>query len=405
MSSIKASLEKKLHDFNNDLTCNLDKCTEIGLLSGKMGVALFFYYYSMYFKEYTVKNKGSFLLEEICECINTGFNIPTFCSGISGIGWGMDILNEEGLEDIDTNYLFSDMKQYVSDSLNFFFKKNKYDFLHGYLGVGFFLLNRLNYPNSSDMQSFYIKKLEEVIAKLNTTAVILENQAYWVISKEEKEESEINLSLSHGMASIINFLSRVNSSPYFKGQVVTLLNKACRFLISIKHIPKSEDSYYGNHIFLDKFEKKNSRLAWCYGDLGIGISLWHAAISINDKNLFKEAMLILKHSANRRDTSSTLVKDGGLCHGAFGVMHIFDFLYKKTGVKDFKNASEFWLLTGLETGYHENGLSGFLSWNPDENGIWKVEVDILDGISGIGLAIISYLFPKELKWNKCLLIG
>ena len=66
-------------------------------------------------------------------------------------------------------------------------------------------------------------------------------------------------------------------------------------------------------------EKQKSRLAWCYGDPGISLSLWKVSKALNDPVLGNTAMTILKHAARRTSPEDSLVLDTGLCHGSYSL--------------------------------------------------------------------------------------
>jgi hypothetical protein len=83
-------------------------------------------------------------------------------------------------------------------------------------------------------------------------------------------------------------------------------------------------------------------LGWCYGDLGIGISLIDAGSILRSQQATNVGIDTLLHSSLRRDLLANSVVDAGICHGAGGIAHIFNRLFYKTGIYQFKDASLYW---------------------------------------------------------------
>lgn len=65
--------------------------SDIGLLHGKMGIALFFYEYARYTSSDVYNDMGEELLDDVLNQIHTGMSYR-FDIGLSGIGWGIKYL-------------------------------------------------------------------------------------------------------------------------------------------------------------------------------------------------------------------------------------------------------------------------------------------------------------------------
>src|SRR5262249_2892248 len=69
-----------------------------------------------------------------------------------------------------------------------------------------------------------------------------------------------------------------------------------------------------------------SRLAWCYGDLGIASAL-HLAGRIADVRAWREEAVALALQSGARDPAAARVRDAAICHGAAGVAHMLNRLH------------------------------------------------------------------------------
>ncbi len=403
-------LKDKLEEINQELLANggLDS-TDIGVLSGSSGLALFHFYYNAYHPNEISEDAGSDIIATIVGTINEGYNFHTFCGGIAGAAWVIELLNELEFIEVDTDALLGILDEYLHHITKLNHNENFYDFLHGVIGIGYYFLKRYENTNSPASKQKYEDMLKEIILLLKERSKKSDDGVYWesILLREEGVKG-CNLSLSHGLSSIINFLSRVSSHDALSEQARPLLDQCVSHLFSCKKDEshaKGKGSLFPDWITNDNEKSQSGRLAWCYGDLGIAVSLWQASKVVQDKEVKETALQLLEHAATRRDIEESRIVDAGLCHGAFGVMHIFDYMYKETSNKKFKDAADYWIDYGLTIDHHEDGSAGYKKWRGGDNPTYEKENSLLEGIAGIGLSIISYLNPEMTEWNQSLMIG
>ncbi len=284
--------------------------------------------------------------------------------------------------------------------------QNFYDFLHGILGIGYYFLKRYTNTKSNALKERYKEILFRIISLLKERAQIDQNTAKWESYLIRGEGVKgYNLSLAHGNTSIVNFLSRLAAYVVFRNEVEELLDQSVKYVLSFKNKDLSSSSLFPSWVTSDNKKSDSSRLAWCYGDLGIAITLWRAGKLLDNTTYKKEAIQTLKHAAKRTDHVKAGVKDAGLCHGAYGIMHIYKYMYKETGELMYKETADFWMSQALNMAVHTEGYAGYMQWRGGDNPGWIKETNLLEGVAGIGLSIISYLAPFDTKWDQCLLIG
>ncbi len=206
------------------------------------------------------------------------------------------------------------------------------------------------------------------------------------------------------MASIIVFLSKLYEKKIQEQKTLKLLNGAVTYLLQQQLNTKAYSSSFPN-VALESREPTNSRLSWCYGDLGIGMALWQASQSTNNKEWESKAIEILLHSTKRKDLQENMVLDAGLCHGTAGIAHIYNRMYAYTGMEDFKQLANYWFDETLKMARFDDGLAGYKAWRTEKHGGWTNETGLLEGIAGIGLAFISAVSDIEPKWDRCLLLS
>lgn len=375
----------------------------LGALTGLTGLALFHFYYSRFTNNDDSSEIGIEIITECFEKINHNYDFPTYCSGIAGFGWVLEHLYTENFIDFNNDEVLSDLDSYLFEKQLIDSSTGHFDFLHGSIGYGYYFLARYENTSSKELKKRYTTYLLKLISSIKEFALESENKIKWEsILSMETQIRGYNFSLSHGIPSIINFLSRLYHFSDFKSVVHPLLTKSISYILYHKN--KNQYSIFPNFECEPEDRNQHSRLAWCYGDLGIGITLFQTSKLLQDQDLKEAALDILKHSAQRVQEEDTLVKDAGICHGAFGIAKIFNRIHKETNIPLFKEATEHWLNEGLKMSFHEDGYAGYKKWVGGK-GIWEKEISLLEGISGIGLVIIDYLTESKFNWDKCLMIS
>ena len=401
----KELLHKKLKQISAILQDRYADNPDIGVLSGISGIALFHYYYFGLVQEISGADHGAEILETVIKKINDGYHYPTFCTGIAGAAWTIETLYEEHFIDINNDDLLSGLDDFLAEAMEVDMNKNDYDFLHGAIGYGYYFLKRYKNTRSIVLKKQYKEFILRITQALRKASQQDKKGIYWksVLNKEAGTIG-VNLSLSHGVSSTINFLCRLYIYNDFRDAVRDMLTGAISYVLKFKKQDHSLSSLFPSWICDDVEQEENSRLAWCYGDLGIGITLWQAGKALDDPGYKEEAINILKHSAKRRDLKEAKVIDANLCHGAFGIMNIYNYMYKETSEQLFRDTTDFWMDKALDMAIHQNGYAGYMQWRGDI-GKWEKEINVLEGIAGIGLSIISYLAPFDTSWNECLMMS
>ena len=128
--SLVSAFDANLKRIANILMLNASFINNLGLLNGKMGVAIFFYHYSKYSGNKIYDEYAGELMDEIYSDINTNTPI-NFEDGLTGIGWGIQYLVknrfieadlEESLSEIDASlrYFYNYSTEFIEKQDNFF---------------------------------------------------------------------------------------------------------------------------------------------------------------------------------------------------------------------------------------------------------------------------------------------
>jgi lantibiotic modifying enzyme len=162
-------------------------------------------------------------------------------------------------------------------------------------------------------------------------------------------------------------------------------------------------SYFSNASLENNPDPAQSRVAWCFGDLGIAWSLWQTGIALNNLQWQEKALEIMKHATQRVNREQTSVNDCGICHGSAGVAMVFRRFYLETREKIFLDAWHHWISFTLNFIRFDDGLAGFKTYEMQKG--WKNAFSLITGISGIGLSLLSFIRDDLQEWDEFFLLS
>jgi lantibiotic modifying enzyme len=372
------------------------------LAGGDSGVALFFAYLDQARPGEGFDDLAMTLLERTIQATAESPLLPSLYSGFSGAAWTLEHLagrlyeEDEGSEDAGEEVAAA-MVEHVGLTP----WQGHYDLISGLVGFGVFALERLPRPGGEEC-------LRGVVARLTELAEHGPQGATWLttpsmmpdLDGETLPGKSYNLGVAHGVPGVIALLGLAQQAGV---ECRPLLDGAVEWLLAQK-LPPGSESLFGYNVTPGAVSGP-SRLAWCYGDLGIAASLMVAARAVGQR-AWEAAALEIAHRTAERSFKEASVVDAGVCHGAAGVAHLFNRLHQATGDPGLAEAARRWIdeILALRRG---EGIGGFQAWAPDENRElgWRAEPGFLTGASGIGLALLAAATPIEPEWDRVLQVS
>lgn len=379
---------------------------------GAAGIGVFFSYLAIAERDVRSASHASAWFSRAFENQDT-FQEPSrrlACfGGSTGIAWAQHHLGSRGIR------LGEDTGPTVDDFLLDYTQSQPwhgaYDLVSGLVGHGVYALERIAEP-------FGHLLLEQVIGRLSETCVARHNGgATWstpphlggLSPTAASSDEGVNLGLAHGVPGVIALLAQACRAGVAPGKARPLLDDAVKWLLAQRN-PEGSESCFGTRASLDERRpgRPRSRLAWCYGDLGLSAALLWAAVSVGEPTWEREALDVAHHAAARPVDRSGVV-DAGLCHGAAGNGHIFNRLYQATGDPVFSDAARRWFRRTMDFYRPGQGVGGFQAWRngggPGGAGQWQYLPGLLEGAAGIGLALLAAISPIEPEWDRLLLVA
>jgi glycosyltransferase involved in cell wall biosynthesis len=151
------------------IVCHIDQSKGIGLMTGKMGIALLLFHYAKFSLNPFFSQLAKSLLDNVVDAVSE--NIPlNFADGLLGIGWGINYLSLHKFIKGDVNEILSDLDLKVMEISPR--RINRYDLFYGFGGIVRYIMCRLYFENrrnkdnnlfSPDFLLEVYKKSKEII--------------------------------------------------------------------------------------------------------------------------------------------------------------------------------------------------------------------------------------------------
>jgi lantibiotic biosynthesis protein len=317
--------------------------------------------------------------------------------GFPGIAWSTAHLAERLFTEEEDSQCEVDESLLLSLSHRW---EGPHDLFNGLVGVGVYALERLPRPSA-------MRCLEAVLAQLANRAEHTPEGATFFSPVETLHpkyhqiypQGAYVLGMAQGVPGVIALLGAACHAGVATREARSLLDASVSWLLARERPPDS--SYRFSHYYAPGVEPHRSRIAWCFGDLGVAASLLMAARGAGEPAWEAEARRIALAAA-ARPIEEAGVPDAGLCHGAAGVGHVFNRLYQTTGELELGRAARFWFHHALSLREPGLGIAGFRMASGND---WLDEPGFLLGATGIGLTLLAAVSHVEPAWDRLLLIS
>jgi len=297
-------------------------------------------------------------VDRLCESINEVEGLALH-GGVVGLAWALAHVVDESADE-----LLGELDELVVAAID---QTREYDLIEGLAGTALYFLER---PRSAlrDLA------LNRIVARLDElrdgpSARPVTNNVRNEVRKGTADlwrdrEGRIDLGVAHGAPGVLAVLTRINGALGARGHVtsnsIAQLTAEIAAAIRAYALPDGQfPSFAGGDA------GKPARTAWCYGDPGLSCAFARCEPLAAEEYASRAA---------KRDATQTGVKDAGLCHGAFGLAHIF----QRWGLDD---AARAWLERGLDM--------------PKPTG-----TSLLEGAPGAGLALIAAVSNEDPGWGR-----
>jgi lantibiotic biosynthesis protein len=388
--------EKQVVDIAREIPGWYRRTTNVGLLSGKAGIALLFAYLSKHYDLGSYEKITFDILSELNECLckeDLDYHLST---GVAGIGFVFQHLRNIDVLDRNEDLNLSELDKFLDFGITRDLAENNWDPLHGMVGLGIYYLER----NSETGEEVYLARIVDGLLQM----CIGKNKVWITRGFDKYNKDNFNFGMAHGMPGLLSFLAQVHTRKIRQPEIEEVMACCISFLLQYE---RGEESIYSfpTLIELDEpvpMKDSSSRLAWCYGDLCVSNALIHCGKALGRDDWERKGIEVALKTTCRTLANSGCL-DASFCHGTVGLMHQYHRLYRATGNETFKQSCENWLEISLREYYKPGeGIGGYTSWtyNEAERRFSAVpSIGLLEGSAGIALVYLSWLCGIEPAWD------
>lgn len=360
---IYRAFENHLEIITNALLHKIDSIDDLGLLGGKTGISLFFLNY------YKLSGKRKFLdysftiIESVSDNLGVLRDNTDFSNGLSGISWYVEYLAQHGYIENDTDEVLEDVCL-VLNELNFS-KLSHIGISEGLIGYGLHFQARMSNPNFSPEKQLNSKEIN-----MNNIIVCLLDDYL----DRLKCENCISMQDEHEISEIILFL--------YKALKINIQNKILIQILSgyvsifYSYLAKKETTIANT---------KTEAITILNCELKNAYALFKAAKILQDKEKENFSIKMVFETISQRSIENI---DAGILYTTMSVAHLYNHFYQRTSIEAFKTASLYW----IDSTFSQKEIQS------------EIDLNLLGGLTGIGLVLISAMADFKPDWDGCLLL-
>jgi lantibiotic modifying enzyme len=399
-------IHQRLEEIGDFFLERNDFFPEIGIYGGESGTALLLAQFYLYKKESKYLAKLEEWINRLIELVNQESGsyplFPHFSNGLAGFGWLMCYLKDNDIFDLREDF-FEQVDTILIERLSQD-SGVSWDNLHGRLGIARYFLRRK-----------HINQLEHEIDLLYEQAIIENNEFKWISTREDKPPF-YDCGMAHGHAGILYFLRRAHDLGIKKELCRTMGDGILQFYEHVKQDFEKTGSFYPFTIPVESYKNAKrewevfSRLAWCYGDLGILHSIYNYCLSTSNTDKLESILQQFHRTASRRECLQNSVFDSMICHGAAGIVQIYNEMHVSNGGNEFREAVLHWLKVTTQISHDSSYSPPFRFHRASTNGekreiVWDKSFSLLEGVTGVGLVLLSFLDHQHLSWSEIIMLS
>ena len=351
----------------NALLLNGSFINNLGLMNGKMGIAIYFFHLTRQTNDQIYEGYAGELIDEIYEEI-TSYTAVDFENGLAGIGWGIEYLVQNGFIDADINEALADLDRALAHELVHHCPES-ISLLNGLMGLGAYFLVRIsgkNKPGPKEIENkqaliYCIDLLDQRLTSAEIEKLLTgdTDRKRGPAQLGTRNPQYAGFDLAWDYFILLWFMGELYESDVFNAKTIKIINRLVKPLSDDGNIPQS----HYRRLLLELGAQKLVRS-------GIDNSLIACEIAINGISgelLTKTDHLQMRTQLKLMGTSITT--------GISGLAWCYYQLHKFTMGDSYLGHSEYWQeqlelvnqeddwLVGidLETAHHGFGILGGLA--------------------------------------------
>jgi hypothetical protein len=335
----------------NSLLLNASFIENIGLMHGKMGIAIYFFHLARDTGNVVYEKYAGELIDEIYEEIYAKTPCD-FENGLAGIGWGIEYLAQNKFIDANTNEVLEEFDSQITHEITFH-APTDINILNGICGYILYFLSRLNSNEAGTALFESIRKtlkdlLDQLKQHITTQLIDTDKEVLW------KEPDKFDLTWDY--PSVIWILSELVRIQVCTEETKEILSQLVTPVLNEGKIPKLQSHQLLLALALQK--------------------LMHASPESASGYNAERFLTAIEREAVSKELAE---KSAFLHYGTMGIALIYSKLFELTDNHSFIEEFEYWMTTGFEIPESDQGYAGFFVGRRNE----KMVFGVLNGLAGL----------------------
>lgn len=337
----------------NTLLLNASFIENIGLMHGKMGIAIYFFHLARETNNQVYEDYAGELIDEIYEEVHAKSPCD-FENGLAGIGWGIEYLVQNKFIDADTNEVLEESDKQITHEITFH-APSEIGILKGISGYILYFLYRLNSNKAGTTLHESIRKtlmdlFDLLKQRINTQLIGANAKVLW------NEPDQFDLTWEY--PSVIWVLSELVRIQVCTEEAKEVLTQLVSPVLNNDKLPMLQSHQLLLALALQKLKRASPEIV-----TGFNVETFSTAID--------------------REVIATELTDKSayLRNGTTGIAFIFLKLFELTSNFSFTEEFEYWntLLTDISI-TKQDTLRSLINENDGDN-----VYGVLNGLAGINL--------------------
>jgi lantibiotic modifying enzyme len=336
----------------NTLLLNSSFIDNIGLMHGKMGIAICFFHLAHETDNKIYEDYAGELIDEIYEEIS----IRTSCdfeNGLAGIGWGIEYLVENGFIEADTDEVLEEFDNRIIHEIDYHAPDDA-GILQGISGYILYFIKRIK--RGSKKKPALKRALLKAVLLLQK--IINRNDTDFNNLWDEPEKFDIIWNYT----SVLWILAELIHTGIYKKETDQIIVKLLLILKGHHNLPQLQ-----SHRLLLILSIEKLRLM---GDE-----------SLFDRDLAELSKQLTAEIKREKISEELEANSASLQHGTSGVSLIYQQLFLLTHIPFYENESSYWKSNIIELPESDQGYAGFFIDKKNE----AKAFGMLNGLAGIKL--------------------
>lgn len=382
-----------------------DSLKDANALTLDWGGALLLGQMAKEFDDADARQQANILRDGVVDRLS-GYSTLGLYGGLTGAAWACAYVDNTLGQRDDAHY--EEIDDYLNEQIAARGHALHYDLIGGLAGIAAYFLERLPAPAA-------VSGLTRILEVLDERAEWSEGGARWKthpdalpdFQRRLAPEGYFNAGFAHGSPGVLALAALAARAGVEKDRCRRLAEGSAAWILSLRNTG-AETGQFPSWVS-DAYTSGATRVAWCYGDLGIAAALAMAGREFDKATWLNIAANVAAFAGGRRD-GLIRINDPGLCHGSVGVAHVLTRIAALTGDRRVIDSASHWYRRTLAFVEQEPGKYGFrtlLSRLEDGKWLdeWQDSAQFLTGSTGAALALLAAQSADDPGWDRALLLS